>query len=258
LSGRDVKIYLLLIDHERFFFFSDPADAPSDSDEVDDSTEPPRSGVRGWIHAKIHKFQSAWNHPHSAAMRWMRRAWDWLHTWGHPDEAMLATLWKARMIDLHYPEARSRDEVSDLWQGYLGQQWRRHLVWLIFNGTIAPPAIAILWILPGPNLIGYWFAYRAIHHLLVVWGIRRVRRKAIATELHPMRALDKLIERDDFGKATHPAIGGDAALLEEHLAWHESSCRKQGPPRPSVSTNPSPLIPRPKHTETDEHASSEL
>jgi hypothetical protein len=235
-----VKIYLLLIDHERFFFYWDPSDASSDWGEADDSTEPPRSGVRGWVQAKFHKFSSAWNQPHSLAMRWMRRAWDWLHTWGHPDEAMLARLWKARTIDLHHPAARPGDEVRELWQGYLGQQWRRHLVWLIFNGTIAPPAIAILWILPGPNLIGYWFAYRAIHHLLVVGGIRRVRRKVIATELHPVRELDTLIERDDFGKATHPAIGYGAALLEEHLAWHESSRRKDGPPRHSVSTKPGP------------------
>jgi hypothetical protein len=235
-----VKIYLLLIDHERFFFYSNPSDASSDWGEADDSTEPPRSGVRGWVQAKFHQFNSAWNQPHSRAMRWMRRAWDWLHTWGHPDEAMLARLWKARTIDLHHPAARPGDEVRELWQCYLGQQWRRHLVWLIFNGTIAPPAIAVLWILPGPNLIGYWFAYRAIHHLLVVCGIRRVRRKVIATELHPLRALDTLIERDDFGKATHSAIGGAAGLLDEHLAWHESSRRKHGPPRHSVSTKPGP------------------
>ena len=67
--------------------------------------------------------------------------------------------------------------------------------WLSCNGIIAPVAIITLWILPGPNLIGYWFAYRAIHHSLVVWGIRRVQRKQIPTELYPVAALDLPIEQ---------------------------------------------------------------
>jgi hypothetical protein len=242
LSGRNVKIYLLLIDHERFFFYSNPSDAPSDWDEVNDLTEPPRSGVRGWVHAKIQRFKSAWKEPHSDAMRWMRRSWDWLHSWAHPDEVMLARLWKARTIDLHHPADRPGDEVRELWQGYLGQQWRRHLVWLIFNGSIAPFAIVLLGPLPGPNLIGYWFAYRAIHHLLVVRGIRRVRRAVIPTELYPSTSLNQLIERDDNGKANHTAVGGSAELLDEHVAWHDSARRKQGPRPPPVGTNLSPLI----------------
>jgi hypothetical protein len=227
-SGRDVKIYLLLIDHERSFFYANPSDPPSDWGESPDSIEPPRSGVRGWFHAEVLKFQSAWKHPRSSAVRWMRQAWDWLHSWIHPDEAMLAKLWRARTIDLHYPAARAGDEVRDLWQGYLGQQWRRHLVWLFFNGSIAPFAIAILWILPGPNLIGYWFAYRAIHHLLVVWGIRRVRRGLIPTELYPSTALDPPIECDDDAKATHAALGGATELLEEHVAWHQPKKHRDG------------------------------
>ena len=88
----------------------------------------------------------------------------------------------------------------------------------VFNGSIAPLPL-MLWVLPGPNLIGYWFAYRAIHHLLVVWGIRRVRRDVIPTELYPSTALDALIERDGDGKATHAALDGAAELLDEHVAW---------------------------------------
>ena len=78
-------------------------------------------------------------------------------------------------------------------------------------------------ILPGPNLIGYWFAYRAIHHSLVVWGIRRVRRNQIPTELHPVAALDLPIERDGDGKVGHAALTGSATRLAEHVNWHSSS-----------------------------------
>jgi Mitochondrial K+-H+ exchange-related len=216
-----LNIYLLSIDHARFFFFSDESEASHDLDDAADASKPPPTGVYGWIRARSTRFKSAWKHADSGALLWMRRSWDWLHTWEHPDEAMLARLWSDRRIDLHHPSARSADDVRAIWADYLKRQGGRHLVWLIINGLIAPIA-ALFAILPGPNLIGYWFAYRAIHHSLVVWGIRRVQRNRIATELHPIAALDLPIERDRDGKTVHAALGGAAAGLAGHVTWHSS------------------------------------
>ena len=64
-----MKIYLLLIDHERFFFYSDPADAPSDWARAPIRPSRRDPGVRGWVQAKFLKFKSAWKQPHSGAMR---------------------------------------------------------------------------------------------------------------------------------------------------------------------------------------------
>ncbi|MFI5459179.1 MAG: hypothetical protein ACHRXM_27435 [Isosphaerales bacterium] len=245
-----MKIYLLLISRERFFLYSDESESSHDEGEGDDSASTARPGLRGWFHARYSRFKSAWQHADSGAMLWMRRAWDWLHSFAHPDEAMLARLRSARRIDLHHPAARTRDEVSATWQGYLTQQWRRHLIWVSLNGVIAPFAF-LLFILPGPNLIGYWFAYRAIHHFLVVWGIRRVRRNVIPTELHPVAALDLPIERDDQGKPSHAALKGAATRLDEHVAWHDSAYRTDGAGRPPVtttSTEPRPIPDQPETT----------
>ena len=71
-------------------------------------------------------------------------------------------------------------------------------------------------------MIGYWFAYRAVHHAMIVWGIRRVRRGRIELELRPVAELDWPIAVDDAGKATHAALDGEAPHLEEHVAWTES------------------------------------
>ncbi len=162
----------------------------------------------------------------------MKRLWNWLHSWTHPDEAMLARLWSARRVDLHYPATRPGNEVQTTWRDYLKTQQRRHLVWLTVNGAVSPFALALA-PLPGPNLIGYWFAYRAIHHLLVVWGIRRVRYEKIPTELHPIAGLDVPIERDDEGRVGHPVLTGQAARLAEHVDWHSETRgerRKTKPP----------------------------
>ena len=43
---------------------------------------------------------------------------------------------------------------------------------------------------PGPNIIGYWFVYRAICHLLALLGIRRARRQEVPLDCQPSDALN--------------------------------------------------------------------
>jgi Mitochondrial K+-H+ exchange-related len=221
--GQAVKIYLLLIDHARFFFYSDESEALNDRDHSDEPSSTRRSGVRGWFLAKYDEFRSAWQHADSGALHWMRQSWDWLHSWAHPDEAMLARMWSARRVDLYHPASRRGDEVLTIWKDYLRQQWRRHLVWLVVNAVIAPISV-LLAILPGPNLIGYWFAYRAVHHSMVAWGILRVQRSTFPTEVYPIDALDLPVEKGKDGKHIHAALAGLGTGLDTHMAWHGSVC----------------------------------
>jgi hypothetical protein len=94
-------------------------------------------------------------------------------------------------------------------------------------------------ILPGPNLIGYWFAYRAIHHALVFWGIGRARRNTIPTELHPVMALDVPIEDDESGKARHAALNGAGLNLDLHVRrCRGSSLTKADAGSPSSRVTP--------------------
>lgn len=219
---RVVKIYLLSIDQRRFFFYADESEPPDDRPEGDDSARGTPAGWRGWLHDRWRRIQSVWERSDAGAVRWTRRTWDWMHSWAHPDETMLSRLRSARRIELHHPASRGVEEVRKLWGEYLNHRWWRHILWMSANGLVAPPAIATLWVLPGPNVIGYWFAYRAIHHALIVRGIHRVRRRRVAVVLLPMAELDRPIERDEAGKARHDALDGGAPHLDEHVAWTES------------------------------------
>jgi hypothetical protein len=257
--GRLLKIYLLRIDHSRFFFYSDESDAAHDDEEGVQHLDQP-AGVRGWFQARYRKFRSAWLHANSGALHWMRLAWEWLHSWTHPDEVMLSRLWSARRVDLHHPAGHAGGEVFGIWTDYLKKQWWRHLAWLTVNGTIAPFS-AVLAILPGPNLIGYWFAYRAVHHALVVWGIRRVLRKAIPTEFHAVEALDVPVERKENGDVGHSALNGPATRLAEHVHWHNSSRRAEFSNHAFADAVPmkaDPPIATVKTPETGDHAPIEL
>ena len=205
----------------------------------------PSSGVRGWLHTKYHKFRSAWKHADSGALLWMRLAWDWLHSWTHPDETMLARLWSAAESNCTIRPRVSQRKFAPSGRITSGRSGGATCSGSSCNGMIAPLAVVTLWILPGPNLIGYWFAYRAIHHSLVVWGIRKVQRQQISTELHPVAALDLPLDQGEDGKMRHLALTGQAVHLDEHVAWHDPSRAKrvrqhearcfisQRPPEPS-------------------------
>ena len=221
ISDRAVKIYLLSIDNRRFFFYADESEAEREEGDGPGAASPRTSGLWGWLHDHYERFKSAWERSEARVAVWTRRAWDWAHSWTHPDESMLVRLRSARRLELHHPASRHGPEVSVLWRDYLNHRWWRHLLWLSVNSIVAPFTLLLV-PLPGPNVIGYWFTYRAIHHALIVWGIRRVRKGRIPLDLYPLTSLDRPIERDDTGKAKHAALDGDAAQLDEHVAWSES------------------------------------
>jgi hypothetical protein len=238
-----VKIYMLLIDDNRFFFFEDESELAHEDDGSEPETR--QSSGHSWVRSRLAKFRAAWHHAGSGALYWMRSVWDWLHTLVRPDESMLGRLWSATKIQLHHPANRSEVDVRADWRRYLDRQWRRHFFWFAINALAAPPSV-ILAVLPGPNVIGFWFAYRAIHHGLVVWGISRARRERVPIELHALEALDVPIEQDDDGNARHAALEGAGEHLGKHVAWWRGSVpaesRRDRPSSRTASSEPSHVI----------------
>ena len=230
-----MRIYLLSLDKRRTFFYADEYEPSGDCPEGDDSVGE-ETGWRGRMREHREQLRTVWENSDAKAVRWSRRAWEWMHSWAHPDETMLRRLRSACRIELHHPAGRDPEEVRGLWSRYLAQRWWRHLLWLTVNMIVAPPAVMTLWVLPGPNVIGYWFAYRAIHHALIVRGIRRARWGGLPVELRASPALDLPIERDGEGRAAHPAIDGPAPLLAEHVARTEAEAVAAEPPSGEISS----------------------
>jgi Mitochondrial K+-H+ exchange-related len=215
-----VKVYLLLVNDEEFFFYSD--DSEADESREDDPAPP--SGVLGGLQERWHRFQKAFHEADAGVARWTRRSWDWLHSLTRPDESMLVRLRTTRRIDLDHPASRNGADVARIWHDYLARRWRAHAVCLSYNALIAPLALALLWPLPGPNLIGYWFAYRAVHHWLILRGIQSVRKGRIVTHYHADTTLDQPVKRDPEGRARHAAVNANGDRLADYLNFASSSC----------------------------------
>ncbi len=226
-----MKVYLLLVNDEEFFFYSDESEA----DESREAEPAHRSRFRRWLQRCWHRLQKVFHESNAGAARWARRCWDWLHSMTRPDESMLVRLRSTRRVDLKHPASRTEANVSRIWHDYLGRRGRAHIVALSYNTVIAPLALVLLGPLPGPNLIGYWFAYRAVHHWLILRGIRSVRKGRITTHYHASTTLDQPVKRDPEGKPSHAAVSGNGERLEDYLNFASPSRRDD-----QETTSPTP------------------
>lgn len=205
--ARSLNVYLLIAGPARRLFYSEVAPATDDDGADDDG--PPATGLRGWLDRVFRRAGEGLRRSEAGPARRCRAVWDWLHRWAHPDEALYARLRRARRIDLSYPEALGEAEARAEWARFLVRGRWRHWPWLLVNLALAPVSV-LLAPVPGPNLIGYWFVYRAIHHLYILHGLGRVRAGRVAVEFQGVEALD--------GPLTEAArLGCDPAELRGFL-----------------------------------------
>lgn len=189
-----MKIFLLRLDDERCLFYSEGPETPAEDEGARAAT---REGVRGWLEAKYQGLQASLSGAESGVGLRVRRAWEWLQRRTAPDEAMLRSLRNAEAVHLYHPAAMEAGEALDSWTDYLGSRSRRHLLWLALNAIVTPLTV-LLAPLPGPNVIGYWFLYRAICHLLALLGVRRaLNRERTRTETFPSEALEGFFAAED-------------------------------------------------------------
>ncbi len=205
--GVPVKVDLRLSDDGRRIFQFHPERA-----EGDDDHPPDHPGLRGWFERKAHRVKDLWQHSDSHLVRGTRRVWDWLQRRVHPDEPMLIRLRSSPTIEVRHPTTLTGDEARAAWNEFLTARSRRYLPWLVVNALLAP-ATALLAPLPGPNVVFYWFAYRAARDLLALLGLRRARLERVPTKFRPSEALDgpiHLTPLGDIPEGPEPMLSGAA------------------------------------------------
>lgn len=103
-------------------------------------------------------------------------------------------LWNLRShydATLHYPHDMSEEAADALVKRQLTRDFEKHRKWLAVHSVLLLLS-ALLILVPGPNFIGYYFAFRVVGHLFSVRGARsgldRVRwTKRASTHLSDLR-----------------------------------------------------------------------
>lgn len=172
----DAAVYLVPIGSGCFELYTEPPD-----DSVPGAVPHARDG---WLRQAIHRLHERWRHAaHKAEEaarggdiggRWAR-ARDWLVRRIAESIAEQRTLWSMRSLTAApfvYPNDLSDASAAAVRERLLAHARRHHGRWLLIN--IAGVAVtAVLVLLPGPNVIGYYFAFRVVGHFLSWRGARQ-------------------------------------------------------------------------------------
>ncbi|WP_435018186.1 hypothetical protein TA3x_000132 [Tundrisphaera sp. TA3] len=172
----EMDIYLRVLPDGHLVFFAEPS---RHGDEQVPSAAPGR-GLRAWLNRTYHRFKDAAERSESGVGLQARRLFEWLRHFVSPDESMLRRLRRAEEIRIHHPPAMGPDEARSAWEAYLAGRRYPHLFWLMVDLVVSALTIPLA-VIPGPNVLGYWFVYRAACHTLALLGIRRARRQAAST-----------------------------------------------------------------------------
>jgi hypothetical protein len=152
---------------------------------------------------------------------WTARAKGYMLRWVADRIAEQRLLWQLRHCDcatLVFPSDLSEQDALTTLRAELKEDGDRHRRWLFVDGALLVFSAALT-LIPGPNVIAYYFAFRAVGHYLSARGARNAREEVVwTTETSPdLLALRSVFHLDP--PARHSTVCDVASRLElPHLA----------------------------------------
>jgi Mitochondrial K+-H+ exchange-related len=130
-------------------------------------------------------------------------------------------LWRLRNeseLTLHFPDDTAAEAATTIARAELQREVDRHMKWIIIDGVLFA-ASGVLFFVPGPNLVAYYFGFRLAGHYLsrkgAKHGLTEVRWTACASpQLSRLRAVLAL-EPHERDREVHEVA---SALQLPHLA----------------------------------------
>nr|ALS89410.1 mitochondrial K+-H+ exchange-related protein [uncultured bacterium] len=77
-------------------------------------------------------------------------------------------LWRLRnetRLILHHPDDMTVDEANGIARAELQREADRHMKWIVIDGLLFVGS-GLFFLVPGPNLIAYYFGFRLVGHFL--------------------------------------------------------------------------------------------
>jgi hypothetical protein len=169
-----MDVFVIPIGRDRYELYCESADDP------DAAPEPPQNGFFGQLRFRFSEMlraaearQRDRNQPSQREQRrWITRLQERIMAWVAERIAEQRLLWNLRRettATIVHPEDMTYGQVMTLVRRMLERDHERHKVWLVVD-TLGLIGSAALTLLPGPNLIAYYFAFRVVGHWLSMRG----------------------------------------------------------------------------------------
>jgi hypothetical protein len=166
-----MDVYFIPVGPDRYELYCDEAGDPADL--VEDA--PPTGRFASLYHrfktalARIEQERlSGETRVHEGPRSWTERMKDRSLCWIAEKIAEQRLLWRLRKesdLTLHYPDDLEADDASSRARAELQREADRHLKWSIIDGTIFVISGALA-LVPGPNVLAYYFGFRLVGHYL--------------------------------------------------------------------------------------------
>jgi hypothetical protein len=187
----DATVYLVPVGHDRFELYTEAAD------EVEPAGAPPPTDP--WWRRTLHRLHVRWREAVHAARGteasagWFARTRDRAVCRAAESIAEQRTLWALRHFaaaTIVHPDDLSDAAAIAARDRLLAHARRHHGRWLLIDGVLLA-ASGVFMLVPGPNVLAYYFAFRVVGHYLS-W--RGATQALAATEWHqrPEPALSEL------------------------------------------------------------------
>lgn len=195
-----MEVYLIPVGSDRYELYCEV------SDEAPDSAP---TASRGFVRGLLHRFRVTLAtvererlSPRRDDVEPRQRGWrvrDRVLCWLAEKVAEQRLLWHLRRQERAtavFPEDLPEDRALDILKGGLRRDADRHRLWLIVDAVGLIGSVLLI-LVPGPNLVAYYFAFRVVGHYLSMRGARQgllhieweARPSAPLTELRQAIAL---------------------------------------------------------------------
>lgn len=239
VDGSMMDVYLVPVGPQRYELYCEvPEDEAQETGDADPADEDPGRGVlaRLWFRLRtlprrmrdrfrdmLAEAERERRQAHSASMPsgWFGRVRARTMRWVAESIAEQRLLWHLRrQVDgcLYYPDDLAEADAHGLLRSALGKDFDKHRFWLIIDslGFIASGALMLV---PGPNLLAYYFAFRLVGHYFSLRGAR-AGLSIVAWRFQPTAPLTELRRAIELDPAVRERQVHDVAsrLRLEHLA----------------------------------------
>lgn len=169
-----MTIYLVPARSGRYELYSEAPDS-------DDASAPPDGRVRRWLHRASEQWSALVAQARQGrATGWFARLRDRVVGSLAESIAEQRTLWGLRgatEVTVLTPGDLSPANARALLMADLAQARRHHVRWLVLD-TLIFVVSGVLALVPGPNIIAYYFAFRCVGHLQSWRGARQGMEQA--------------------------------------------------------------------------------
>jgi len=170
-----MEVFVVPVAAERYELYcevSDPAPPPS-------GTAPPGPFGRlvQWFNRMLADAEQERRQPRPEAVEgWARRTARWVLRRVAGTIAEQRLLWHLRgqqAATLVYPDDLTAEQGLAILRAALSRDLGRHRFWLAGDGALAAVTGPLFFFVPGPNLVAYYFVFRAVGHYFAWRGARQ-------------------------------------------------------------------------------------